>query len=544
MGDKNKIGKPPNTISANRNNTSISSINKNSTKDTSKQMPSYNTLRNTNTKQISNKSVPKVTSNKNDTILSPSPSTSTTINDFQITAETNQYDNSSTSYEQNDIVIIDNTQPNSTNNLKQPSSFATITANEKTPSREQAIVFNSIDGVRQLEYILAIGKLIPPRDIIYTSRISNNRFCIFLSSKEVIEKLLDKSKIISINDHIIPIRRLINPAKKITISNVCPSIPNQVILDALKNINIIPVSQLNHIKAGINIEGYEHILSFRRQLFINQEDITKLPGSLLINYNQTSYRIFFTDDRITCFLCKAVGHTSTSCKKQNLPDNFTNTHILKNSQNTHNLTNTNEDNAVELLEDIQSPELTPVDITPPQNIIDWNMENNEEIPPQPKAHNITSQEKTVTPTNTQFKRPLSDTNTSKSPISPTASDSKIPLSQPDKKKAKTRSRSSSFTSTEDNKIESMLKPTVTFFAHSENTSVTLEQFKYFIENFRNPNINIHTLCDEINSNIPDMLDLMEKIRPLIIDRAMKTKLTTISNLLFKTLPPQLTQQNQ
>jgi len=64
------------------------------------------------------------------------------------------------------------------------------------------------------------------------------------------------------------------------ISNVCPSIPNYVILNALKNINVIPVSDIAYLKAGINIEGYEHILSFRRQMFIKHEDTTNLPGSL------------------------------------------------------------------------------------------------------------------------------------------------------------------------------------------------------------------------------------------------------------------------
>ncbi|VVC35232.1 Hypothetical protein CINCED_3A013414, partial [Cinara cedri] len=97
------------------------------------------------------------------------------------------------------------------------------------------------------------------------AKISNNRFCVFLSSKVILDTLLEKSNTITVNDHTIPMRRLINPAKKIIISNVCPSIPNQTILNALKNIDITPVSEINHLKAGINLEGYDHILSFRRQ---------------------------------------------------------------------------------------------------------------------------------------------------------------------------------------------------------------------------------------------------------------------------------------
>ena len=204
-----------------------------------------------------------------------------------------------------------------TNNTVQNTirNYASATANISSPSRDQALVFNSIDGIPQRDYILAIGKIISPKNIVFVSRISNNRFCIFLSSKQILDLLLESTQYITINDQQIPIRRLINPSKRIVISNVCPSIPNHVILDALKNINITPVSEIAYLKAGINIEGYEHILSFRRQIYIKNEDLPNLPGSLPLLHNETEFRVFFTDDRITCFLCKSSGHNSNTCNK-------------------------------------------------------------------------------------------------------------------------------------------------------------------------------------------------------------------------------------
>lgn len=56
-------------------------------------------------------------------------------------------------------------------------------------------------------------------------------------------------------------------------------------------------------------------MSFSRQMYINHENIPKLPRSLLINVNENQFRVFFTDDKITCFLCKSVGHTTINCKK-------------------------------------------------------------------------------------------------------------------------------------------------------------------------------------------------------------------------------------
>ena len=203
---------------------------------------------------------------------------------------------------------------NNINNTDKTTNFASITAKETTPNREQAIVFNSIDGVPQKDYILAIGQIVQPRNILFVSRISNNRFCIFLTSKEILESLLAKTQIININGQEIQIRRLLNPAKRIVISNVCPSIPNHVILHSLNNLDISPTSQINYLKAGINLDGYEHILSFRRQMYIKHEDTIKLPGSLILNHNQSQFRIFFTDDTITCYTCKTTGHTAQTCK--------------------------------------------------------------------------------------------------------------------------------------------------------------------------------------------------------------------------------------
>lgn len=73
------------------------------------------------------------------------------------------------------------------------------------------------------------------------------------TSKQILDSLLESTQTITINEQLIQIRRLINPSKRIVIYNVCPSIPNQVILDALKNINITPMSQIVYLKEGINL---------------------------------------------------------------------------------------------------------------------------------------------------------------------------------------------------------------------------------------------------------------------------------------------------
>lgn len=46
-----------------------------------------------------------------------------------------------------------------------------------------------------------------------------------------------------------------------------------------------------------------------------------------------------------------------------------------------------------------------------------------------------------------------------------------------------------------------------------------------------------TICEDIGTNIPSIVETIEKIRPLIKERSIKSKLTKLANLLFQISPP-------
>ncbi|KAL4085281.1 hypothetical protein QTP88_027140 [Uroleucon formosanum] len=187
-------------------------------------------------------------------------------------------------------------------------SFAETILNSTLPKKENAIVFDSIHNIPQIEYIIAISKLTPPKNIKFASRITNNRFCIYLNDKNTVDFLVDNHPYNIINSHTtIKIRRLINPAKRIIISHVSPDIPNEYIISHLEHHKIQILSPITHINAGFNIPELAHIISFRRQVYIKPDDFEKLPKSILINLENTSHRIFLDDDSIHCFLCKRKG---------------------------------------------------------------------------------------------------------------------------------------------------------------------------------------------------------------------------------------------
>lgn len=210
-----------------------------------------------------------------------------------------------------------NIRPITPSKLPAGNSYVDVTKSTPTtkfPKKDQAIILNAIESCKLSDYIQVLANIIGPKNILFASRITNNRICIYLVDSHSVDNLLSTHKCIIVNDTEVGIRRLVTPAKRLVLSNVCPSIPHDVLINSIKSLNLKPVSPITFLKAGIPGEEFSHILSFRRQLYIlPPEDENKLPSSILITFEDTSYRIFITTDDMSCFLCKQKGHIANTC---------------------------------------------------------------------------------------------------------------------------------------------------------------------------------------------------------------------------------------
>lgn len=127
-------------------------------------------------------------------------------------------------------------------NVSQTANYSTIVEQGSFPTKEQAIILDAIEKISVHEYTVAIGKIVKPENILYVSRISNSRICLYLSSKELVANLCDNNTQVNIGNTNLSIRPLISKSKRIIISNVCPIIPHSVIETELKRLDINPVS--------------------------------------------------------------------------------------------------------------------------------------------------------------------------------------------------------------------------------------------------------------------------------------------------------------
>ena len=197
----------------------------------------------------------------------------------------------------------------------QTISYSKAASTDIFPKKEQAICFNIIKGTSERDYITKIGDLVKPINVRYVSRMSRDRFAIFLSDKRYVDYLVDKFPIIKVGNNEIKVRRLINPNKRIIISNISPHIPHEFIKDLLIKEYVIKFeTEITFIKYGMqNISGYSHLLNAKREFYIDPEQVEKIPESHLIQYEETSYRIFFSPDSVKCFICQEIGHISKNC---------------------------------------------------------------------------------------------------------------------------------------------------------------------------------------------------------------------------------------
>lgn len=456
-------------------------------------------------------------------------------------------------------------------------SFSLALKSETYPNKSLAIVIEDQEGISIKDYVSKIATIVNPTDIRFVSRISNNRICFFFSTQRIAEHIVNTHRYITINNQKLNLRPLINKHVRVVISNVCPVIPNESILSVLNKHGINPPTKISFIRAGISEPGFSHILSFRRQIYIDPDDIEKLPDSALISHEDTTYRIYFTTDNISCYLCKQEGHMASQCPSYQTYINNSDstakenqiastnieqsstitvppTYDSKNFPNLHERCIQTESHATGKQSESTTNEENSSTPVPPINVkntpnLHKNFPQAEPLATVKQSAASINQQESATPVlssndNCSFKinkRGLqSESSQTPESLSTTSkSNTEETMKQPKKKKTKKDKLNETEKSEISNNksLEELISPIKTIIENSQDKfPLTFHQFKSFLENSFNAADSI-LIAKDYSPDISSIIQMMTALYPHLTNKTIKGRFTRLCKKIKSVLPP-------
>ncbi|KAL3277755.1 hypothetical protein HHI36_013095 [Cryptolaemus montrouzieri] len=297
---------------------------------------------------------------------------------------------------------------------------------------------------------------------------------------------------ITVSGEILKARKLISPTDRIILSNVWPTIPHEILIDELLILGLEPVSTMRSLKISTTLQEFSHILSFRRQIFVNPDNI-EIPESLVISYDDISYRIFLTRNAMNCFICKTAGHLATNCS-----------YVPENDKETDPDVNLSQDTSLTTLSNMEID--TKTESPAPHNV---SLSSTSSIDSPNTSKRTSSEISSPSPGSApQFMRPM--------------------LKTPKKKKTDSKALASSMNIS----ISEMLEPAKDYISqHSNEFPLNFVQLTNLIDNVGGSQFSIEIIRD-YTTDFSLLISMLSNIH-LLATKNIKSKITRLKNKLRK-----------
>lgn len=166
------------------------------------------------------------------------------------------------------------------------------------------------------EVVLAVGEVVGHDSIRSASRM-NGAVVLFLDKVEKVNDIVETG--IVLKDRFVKIFPLVNPARKVLLSNVPPFISDETLQRELSRYGQF-VSAIKKIPLGCKSPLLKHVVSFRRFVYmILRTDIEEINVAFKFKVDGFDYVIFATTETMKCYGCGKEGHLVRSCpEKSNL----------------------------------------------------------------------------------------------------------------------------------------------------------------------------------------------------------------------------------
>lgn len=193
--------------------------------------------------------------------------------------------------------------------------------NEMTPKKDQGIIIDSIDGINLKQYMECISNIVKPENILYASRLSRDKICMYLKSKQHVSDLTNNYESINIEGHDLNIRPLIIKSTKFYLNKIDPRIPSSLIHDVISNLNINITSKIQREKLSSEKNNFAHVYSFRRTFYGIPNKGCDVPDHFYVRFDDENYRIYINTDVKRCMLCRKIGHLKEFCPVSTINQN-------------------------------------------------------------------------------------------------------------------------------------------------------------------------------------------------------------------------------
>lgn len=160
---------------------------------------------------------------------------------------------------------------------------------------------------------IAVAEVVGYSSILSAARM-NSAVVIFLNSVEKVNDVVVKG--IVVNSAFTPVMPLVQPAKRITLSNVPPFIRDEMIERELMRHGKV-VSKIRKIALGSKLPQLKHVVSFRRQTYmVLKNENEELSLAMKFKVDNYDYVIYATSESMKCFGCGQEGHIIRACPEK------------------------------------------------------------------------------------------------------------------------------------------------------------------------------------------------------------------------------------
>lgn len=160
---------------------------------------------------------------------------------------------------------------------------------------------------------LAVGEVVGYDSVKAASRM-NSAVVIFLDSIDKVNLVVERGIVLR-NSHV-TVFPLVNPAKKIILSNLPPFISDEMLERELSRHGQI-VSAMKMLPSGCKSAKLKHVVSFRRQVYmVLKNDNDELNMAMKFRVDGFDYTIFASTETMKCFGCGQEGHLVRNCPEK------------------------------------------------------------------------------------------------------------------------------------------------------------------------------------------------------------------------------------